>query len=87
MKNDQQERKWFAHDPNGYGLTFHLTEEAARSAAEAALDAERDCSGDGWSANVDEVCWGEVRQRATLTSLVETPGGEFDYIADFELRR
>jgi len=59
--------KFFMFDPLG-GIKFFGTAEAARIAAEEVLELFRDESAEGWSDEVTEVCWGEVRQQVEETS-------------------
>lgn len=85
--------KYFSYDPHGYEMQFHETAEAAERAAIQAFDEERDCASEGWSEDVDKICWGEVAKRVTQT--VRRPIEEddnlpgmkvgFDEFVDYEL--
>lgn len=70
---------WFSYDPEGHGMLFHDTADAARRAAESAMEVERDEASaefGGWSDLVTDICWGEVRQRAAA---IPAPEGFEDY--------
>lgn len=71
-------QRFFSYSPNGSGLEFHATAEEAQAKADAELDEERDNSGDGWSEEVDQICWGEVRQRAVCTEVPAEEGATFE---------
>jgi len=59
---------WFSYDPNGDGVKFHVTPEAAQKAASKAFDAELDYARDnGWADNVTQICWGVVKGRVSET--------------------
>jgi hypothetical protein len=60
---------WFSYDPNCNGFMFHATEAEAKEAAEDALEFERDEADEGWSEEVDRICWGKVNARAMMTDL------------------
>lgn len=76
--------RYFSYDPE-MGFDFHPTEEKAKAAAEASLGEARDAAGsDGWGDNMN-ICWGEVREIATITSRkVKPPADQLDgnYDAD-----
>lgn len=55
-------KKYFSYNPNGSGFCFHDTAGDARTEAEKALDAEAEEAAEGWSEEVTDICWGEVRQ-------------------------
>lgn len=71
--------KYFSFDPNGDGFSLHKTEEEARKAAEDAFDYERGEAYNGWSDEVDKICWGELRQR--VTEIESRPKNGDDYIS------
>jgi hypothetical protein len=77
--------RFFSYDPNGSGLTVHETAEAAKQEATEAFDGERDQAIDGWSDEVTQICWGELRGAVEETSREETPGGDFDYRVEYAL--
>ena len=81
---------FFSYDEN-QGFRYHNTEEAAKSRAEGYLESySEDASTEGWSDEVDSVCWGEVTQSATKVN-VHSPdpekgeSTEFDEICDYVL--
>lgn len=81
---------YFSYDPEGAGFMFHDTETEAKAAAETSLQDERDCAPEGWSENVELICWGEVVQRVKET--MSRPATEEDGLssgieiyADYEL--
>lgn len=86
--------KFFSYDPLG-GFEFHETAEEARAFAEKALQAERDeAPTDGWSDEVEGICWGVVTQRvgeAWRKRREDVPEdeqwefGEWDELIDYEL--
>lgn len=52
-----------------HGFEYHKTAQGAIDAAEAAIDDYRGDACDGWSDEVDSVCWGVVLQQAEQTGL------------------
>jgi hypothetical protein len=60
---------FYSYDPED-GIAFHATAEEAKARAEKALDdanfhaADSDWS---WNENEDEISWGEVRGKVTVT--------------------
>lgn len=72
MKTEQ----YFSYSPDG-GFDFHDTEQEAITAATKQLDYEKDHAGsEGWSEEVDSICWGEIRQRVELTWHAKRPAPE-----------
>ena len=55
--------KFFSYDPED-SFQLHATEDEAKTRAQNAIDLYRDDASDGWAEEVDEVCWGELRQSA-----------------------
>lgn len=53
--------KYFSYDTED-GFQLHATADEARKSAEDALRLERYEAYDGWADEVEEICWGEVRQ-------------------------
>ena len=77
--------KFFSYSPDE-GFDFHCTKEEAVREAQAALDVERDNSGDGWSEEVCEICWGVICERAYMTNKRNAePRSNFDYLCEYEL--
>lgn len=65
--------KYFSFDPDD-GFSFHKTEEEAKKRCLEAFEYfETEAAGDGWPENVSEVCWGEIRGRATLIESIDRP--------------
>ena len=90
--------RFFSFD--GEGFETHDTPEAAKAAAEAWLDYYRDESGDGWSEEVTNIYWGEIRQQVTQcdvrtrddvvaagddAELDKMDGEGWSYICDYQL--
>lgn len=59
-----------------HNFEWHKTQQAAVEAAEAAIDDYRGEACDGWSEEVDSVCWGVIMQ--TSTKVGERPRTEED---------
>jgi len=59
-----------------HNFEWHKTQQAAVEAAEAAIDDYRGDACDGWSDEVDSVCWGVIMQ--TSTKVGERPRTEED---------
>jgi hypothetical protein len=77
--------QFFSYSPDN-GFDFHSTKESAVKEASAALAIEKDGSGDGWSEEVCEICWGVICERATKTNeRPAEPGSDFDYLCEYEL--
>jgi hypothetical protein len=69
------------------GISFHKTADEARSEAEATLEEEADnAADDGWSENVDDICWGVVLGSAERTSCEKSDDGRFDEIVSYAIR-
>lgn len=65
---DAQIVGYFAHDTDG-GFTNHDTAERAQKEALDAIEYFRESAGDGWSDEVDSVCWGVILQQAQQTDV------------------
>ncbi|EJR0236039.1 TPA: hypothetical protein U2L90_001581 [Enterobacter hormaechei] len=59
---------YFAYDNDG-GFTNHATAERAQKEAQDAIDYFRESACDGWSDEVESVCWGTIIQQAEQTDL------------------
>lgn len=59
--------RYFSYDPNGNGFELHKTGEEAKKVADDALGYERGEASEGWDDNVDQICWGELKQRVVMT--------------------
>jgi hypothetical protein len=52
--------RFFTYCPD-CGFDTHETQEAAEKAADRCLDHFRDDAADGWSEDVTQICWGEIK--------------------------
>jgi len=78
--------RYFDYDPVD-GISFHETADEARSEAEATLEQEADSAADdGWSDNVDDICWGVVLGSAERTSCEKSDDERFDEIVTYAVR-
>ena len=71
------------------GISWHATEEEAKSAAEGYLEAERDhlSPDDGWREEVTSICYGRTLGSVELVKCEKAPeGSSFDEIHDYALR-
>lgn len=78
---------FFSYDPEE-GFAFHADEASARARAAQALELARlDAAEDGWHDEADEICWGEVRQKAKLVVEDDAPdeGLVYESEAEYEL--
>lgn len=65
--------KYFSYDPYE-GFEFHATEEAAKAAADKSLDFHKhEAPDEGWSEDVDQICWGEIKECVRLTECIHRP--------------
>jgi hypothetical protein len=69
--------KFFSYDPDD-GFLLHETEQKAKQHAQKLIDSYRDDAPEGWPDEVEEACWGELRQQA-----VEIPID--DHSCDYKL--
>lgn len=78
--------KWFHMEPDGFD--FHDSAEEAKAKAEESLQYFADeAASDGWSDEVERICWGEVKEVVTEVSRKKAPkGSKFDVIIDYKLR-
>lgn len=58
---ERKVKKYFGYDPENGFETFHTAEEA-KNYAQGSIDDYRGISCDGWSEEVENVCWGEINQ-------------------------
>lgn len=79
---------YFSYDPTT-GFAFHQTEAAAQAMAQECIDWARDEAGDGWEDDVDQICWGQLTERATEVrrDRPRDPDENLDRVVDFELRK
>ena len=79
--------KYFSYSPN-LGFELHETAEKARKYAQEDLDWMRHDAGDGWSEEVEHLCWGEVNQMAMQQEpipVAEDDDQDFDFYIDYKL--
>jgi hypothetical protein len=91
--------KYFSYDYED-GFEFHKTQDEAIKRATLLLEYYRDNSGDGWNEDISDLCWGEIKQIATMCNIEPWPGyyggdegyedpdyePEFEYSCNYELR-
>lgn len=77
--------KYFSYCPNA-GFETHATLEEAKKSADDSVDYFRNHSEDGWSEEVGQVCWGELKEQATMTDKEPCETGEFEYRCNYELK-
>lgn len=66
-------KQYFSCNEEG-DVEFHETETQAKERAQAALDyCQDEASSDGWPENTNQICWGELRERVTMTSERQRP--------------
>lgn len=69
-------RRFFSYDPDN-GFEFHDTAEQAKAECEKAFGYYQDeAAGDGWPENVDQLCWGEIKEQASLIKETNRPPSE-----------
>jgi len=77
--------RYFAFDPDSGFETFK-TEQAAIKFASDTIDEYREVAEEGWSEEVEQVCWGEIRQISKkVNERPAPPGIDYDRICDYEL--
>lgn len=79
--------RYFMFDPNDGFETYQFAEQA-ESAAQEAIDWYRGEACDGWDEQVDQVCWGEIKQNTVQVGLrprTEEDNGDCDMICDYQL--
>ena len=79
--------KFFTFDPDN-GFETYKTAEEAKAAAEEAIDYYSGDAGDGWPEEVDQVCWGEIKQHTQQTDLRhrdEEDKSSCEMICDYQL--
>ncbi len=77
-------KRYFAYDPDG-GLETFVTEQEAIAFANKVIDDYRDAADDGWDDLVEQVCWGEIKQKAVMDNQKPGPGTAFCYACDYGL--
>ena len=79
--------KFFMYEPDN-GFETYKTAEEAKAAAEEAIHYYRGDACDGWPEEVDQVCWGEIKQTTIQVGLrpkEEDDPGSCDMICDYHL--
>lgn len=81
--------KYFGYCPES-GFELFATAEEAKAYADLSLEWFRAEAGDGWGEQVDQICWGELKQEVVMTehrpwTEEDGPVGQFDYYADYGL--
>lgn len=79
--------RFFMYDPES-GFETYETAEQAKSAAEDAIDWYRGEAVDGWSDEVEQVCWGEIKQDSQQVGLRPREEGDksgCEMICDYQL--
>jgi hypothetical protein len=66
--------KYFSFAPSGCylddeGFRMHWTKQAAIDRCNNALLQLREMSSEGWILDVEEICWGEIRQSAQIFTI------------------
>lgn len=79
--------KYFVYSSdNGFSL-FATAEEAEAMAEELIAEYREDAYDDGWSEDVESVCWGEVSQNAVMVLLGAAPNpANGSYSCDYVLK-
>ncbi|WP_158686374.1 hypothetical protein [Cronobacter sakazakii] len=80
--------RFFMFDPEN-GFETYKTAEEAKAAAEEAIDYYRGDAGDGWHDEVEQVCWGEIKQETQqfdLRPLNAEDESCCDMICDYALK-
>jgi hypothetical protein len=78
--------EYFSYDPNGDGFSLHKTAEDAKKAAETALNEEAINAGDdGWSDEVTQICWGEIKEVAVESNRRPSDNKHFSEYVDYNL--
>ncbi len=82
--------KFFSYCPDAGFDTFE-TEGEAKAAANTSIDYYRDNADEGWDEEVAQVCWGEVRQSATMCCVRpvmedDCVAAGIDTICDYQLK-
>lgn len=82
---------WFSYCPN-CGLESHATEKEASDNANRHLEHYREDAPDGWSDEVNDVCWGEIKEVVKETERrAYNPDTDYgidpscDYVVDYAL--
>lgn len=77
--------KWFGYCPET-GFEVFDTEEKAKNYAKDAIDYFASYASEGWSDEVNHVCWGKLSQETVMANKRPCETGEFEYMCDYELK-
>lgn len=82
--------KYFGYDPE-CGFELFENAEQAKKYAEDAIAGYRDYACDGWSEEVDQVCWGELIQHTVMCNYRPIDPSnprekEFSLVCDYQLK-
>ena len=69
--------KFFCYCPDA-GFDTYQTEKEAKDSAETSIDWHRANADEGWDEEVSQVCWGGIKQTATICNV--RPVTEDDYV-------
>ncbi len=76
---------YFSYDHED-GIGFHETAEEAKARALKSFGYDEDAAPDGWNEEVENICWGEVRQKVTETARRKAdPGAGYDEHVEYAL--
>lgn len=77
--------KWFSFSGEGWGFTFHDTEEEAKAAAEKEFSSSF-YGNDGLPESPErEAVWGRVHGLPRQVAHIDTPDGEFDHLEEWDI--
>lgn len=88
--------KYFSYDPSDVdGLVLHHTADEAKLRAQSLIPEMLDCDG-RWEERVNLVCWGEIREIAIKTDVINVDdrgfgedgveyGTDIDYMCKYKL--
>jgi len=79
--------RYFMYDPES-GFETYATEQEAKDAAADAINYYRGEACDGWPDEVEQVCWGEIKQDTHQVGLREREEGDkgsCEMICDYQL--
>lgn len=57
--------KYFCNCPQD-GFSTHATAKEAEDSANESISLFRDEANEGWSSEVDQICWGEIKQESSI---------------------
>lgn len=63
----------FAYDPNDRFTTYPSAAQAEAACKAAFASYQAEASNEGWSEDVDQLCWGAILHRAGLTKSIDRP--------------